>query len=76
MTTALDLNACIDRCNGGHFNKKQLDACVTTCENTFLATPGNTETPDGSGGKVFRDPTGAEVIIDSRGGKVFVPAPG
>jgi len=74
MTTATDLNACIDRALGLHLPKQRLLEAELTCETEFLATPGNTQTAGPNGGKVFRDPTGAEVDVDRNGGKVFHPA--
>jgi hypothetical protein len=74
MATATDLNACIDRALALQLPKQRLLAAELTCETEFLATPGNTQAAGPNGGKVFRDPTGAEVDVDRNGGKVFHPA--
>lgn len=74
MTTAADLNKCIDDCLALGLPRNRLLICEGTCETTFMQTPGNTETDTANGGKVFRDPSGAHVDVDSRGGKVFHPA--
>jgi hypothetical protein len=44
-------------------------ACVTSCEQAFVAGGGRIETPD-EGGKVFTDGEGGKVFI-TFGGKVF-----
>jgi len=74
MTTAADLNTCLDHCLALGLPRNKLLTCEGTCETTFMQTPGNTQTAAPNGGKVFRDPTGAEVDVDRDGGKVFHPA--
>jgi hypothetical protein len=76
MAAARTLFDCLTRCDSLQLPKQQHQQCDTTCKNTFMATAGSTQTDDGHGGKVFRDAIGDEVRIDSRGGKVFVPAQG
>ena len=53
------LKTCVTGCAGNL-------ACVTTCENDFLAAPGNS-VKSVAGGKVFQDSNGGKVFVNSNG---------
>ncbi len=60
--TIADLKKCIRDCKGNQ-------ACITKCEDSFVADGGGTQGPQ-EGGKVFTDSEGGKVFITT-GGKVF-----
>ena len=71
--SAQSLSDCVDVCRRKNNNQAKYMACITVCENDFLLGEGNTEAPDGNGGKVFTDTVGGKVFINAQGGKVFAP---
>jgi hypothetical protein len=76
LISAKSLSDCVDTCASRHLPKQRYLECIGVCQTTFMTGDGNTQAPDGKGGKVFTDTRGGKVFIDANGGKVFVPPPG